>query len=76
MKIKYIFFLCLFFFSALNLWAETGKCSYLETDVGTSYVANTEKGSFGYYYNIELCKEFEPITEEVIKYVQSIKNFK
>lgn len=76
MKIKHIVIIACCLFATYNTLAKTGDCSYLEATNGTSYVENTQKWTFGYYYNIELCKAFAPITEEAEQYVQSIKNMK
>jgi hypothetical protein len=69
MKIKYIFSISIFL---LYFWAFAQRdCSEL-TKPEKSFV-KFEKCSFWEYYNVNLCREFQPITKEAKDYIQSIK---
>lgn len=48
-------------------------CSYLEGAYTTKSFDNAGKCWFWAFYNAHLCREFQPITEEAIAYVQAIK---
>jgi hypothetical protein len=65
MKIKYIIFSFFCFTGIYSSFASQG-CWYLEP-------VDTRGCKIENFYDLEVCKEFDPITKEMTEYVQSIK---
>jgi hypothetical protein len=69
MKIKYYLFL----FSFLFLWVFAEDCSYLKNPESNQLDMN-DKWRFNYEYPYQLCLLNSPIHEDILKYIQGIKN--
>jgi len=71
MKIRYLLLFLLFLLP--SIFAE--DCSYLQ-DPKQSVVTSDYKGSFNNTFPYELCIVNNPIHEEAVKYIQSIRDIK